>query len=222
MIVNTLKNKIQDIRDIITINSADYSVIESVLTTIKNSNIKRNNISPRADELLNSATDIVKGEDWFKGIDINLGNIKQTYIALDNLIKDIRTSINWLLTYIKLTRDTKSTISEIKDLHEQLINLGKAILGRAIQLTPIDTGFLRSSGVVIDLGDAIVIAFVAPYALYVHENLQAHHNVGRAKFLEVAVQEFFPTKRVWTESYNTDGVAITLTVDALQYLEGQI
>jgi hypothetical protein len=35
-------------------------------------------------------------------------------------------------------------------------------------------------------GTPIVVAcgFTAAYALYVHENLQAHHPVGKAKFLE--------------------------------------
>lgn len=28
------------------------------------------------------------------------------------------------------------------------------------------------------------IGYTAPYAIHVHENLQAHHNVGQAKFLE--------------------------------------
>lgn len=32
------------------------------------------------------------------------------------------------------------------------------------------------------------VVFPAPYAIYVHENLEAHHSVGQAKFLEVAAR----------------------------------
>jgi hypothetical protein len=31
---------------------------------------------------------------------------------------------------------------------------------------------------------AVVVGFTAAYAIYVHENLQAYHKVGQAKFLE--------------------------------------
>lgn len=31
---------------------------------------------------------------------------------------------------------------------------------------------------------SVVVGYSAEYALFVHENLQAHHNVGNAKFLE--------------------------------------
>jgi hypothetical protein len=33
------------------------------------------------------------------------------------------------------------------------------------------------------------VGFQAPYAVYVHENLQAHHSVGQAKFLEQPMRE---------------------------------
>jgi hypothetical protein len=38
-----------------------------------------------------------------------------------------------------------------------------------------------------------VLAFGTDYAVYVHENLQAHHPVGQAKFLESAMTEAAPT-----------------------------
>ena len=36
---------------------------------------------------------------------------------------------------------------------------------------------------------SVAVGFAADYAIYVHENLQAHHPVGQAKFLESAARE---------------------------------
>lgn len=33
-------------------------------------------------------------------------------------------------------------------------------------------------------GKSVIVGFTAQYALYVHENLQAHHDTGQAKYLE--------------------------------------
>lgn len=72
------------------------------------------------------------------------------------------------------------------------------IMGEAKHRTPADTGALRSSGHVVppdSPGDPIVLAFggpAAPYAVYVHENLEAKHSVGQAKFLESAIIDALP------------------------------
>ena len=66
--------------------------------------------------------------------------------------------------------------------------------------TPVETGDLKKSG---RLGDYTISGYESSlpiifgegltsrnpdgYAIYVHENLQAHHPVGQAKFLESAV-----------------------------------
>jgi hypothetical protein len=71
------------------------------------------------------------------------------------------------------------------------------IMTAAKELTPVDTGTLRDSGTVLlprSEGPVIVqeLGFggpAAPYAVYVHENLQANHPVGQAKFLEVPFTE---------------------------------
>ena len=34
------------------------------------------------------------------------------------------------------------------------------------------------------------VGYSAPYAVYVHENLEAHHPVGQAKFLEAAARRY--------------------------------
>ena len=38
-------------------------------------------------------------------------------------------------------------------------------------------------------GESVIVGYTANYALYVHENLKAHHNVGQAKFLEQPARE---------------------------------
>lgn len=63
--------------------------------------------------------------------------------------------------------------------------------------TPVDQGTLR--GTVHTVGPvkegSIIYTLIAcggpaaPYAIYVHENLEAHHPVGQAKFLESVILE---------------------------------
>lgn len=65
---------------------------------------------------------------------------------------------------------------------------------------PVDTGNLRASGHVIPPDPAmepmvVTLAFGGPsadYALEVHENLEVHHNVGQAKYLEAPFYERLP------------------------------
>jgi hypothetical protein len=71
------------------------------------------------------------------------------------------------------------------------------IMAVSIMRTPVDTGALRASHSVsrpeTNGDDTSVTISVggpsAPYAIYVHENLEAHHPVGQAKFLESAILE---------------------------------
>jgi len=66
--------------------------------------------------------------------------------------------------------------------------------------TPVDTGNLRASTMVTDPvidGDKISCSIVvggvaAPYAVFVHEDLDAYHEVGQAKFLESTLLESRP------------------------------
>lgn len=69
---------------------------------------------------------------------------------------------------------------------------GEALIAEAKAETPVDTGALRASGHVLApeiAGDKVTVRAgfggpAAPYAVFVHENLEAHHNVGNAKYLE--------------------------------------
>ena len=71
----------------------------------------------------------------------------------------------------------------------------------SMQRTPVLTGALRASHAVrgpffgadeVSV-DIAVGGPAAPYAIFVHENLAAHHDVGQAKFLESALLEAKPT-----------------------------
>lgn len=64
---------------------------------------------------------------------------------------------------------------------------------------PVDTGTLKSSGHVAGtehVGNkftaTIAYGGAAPYAIYVHEDLEAHHEVGQAKYLESVLMESAP------------------------------
>lgn len=147
--------------------------------------------------------------------------LRETYQVSDDIIKDIRKARQWIDSY-KAFRDYIDKLPTY-DPHEELIMLGKSILGRAIELTPMDTGTLRRSGTLYDFGTYIIIAFTAPYASYVHENLNIRHPQhrgnpdcgGKAKFLEDALQEFFPDKEVWVEQHGESDVAVKIGINPL-------
>ena len=82
---------------------------------------------------------------------------------------------------------------------DELEAIAEAILGLAIEYCPIRTGFLRSSGKVYINSNYARIIFEAPYAAYVHDNVNAFHPIGRDHFLEQAAQDILPTISVWTE-----------------------
>jgi hypothetical protein len=72
--------------------------------------------------------------------------------------------------------------------------------------TPVDTGMLKSSGIVLppEEGKKIRVQVVfggmaAPYAIYVHEDLEAFHKIGQAKFVESVINESVPymTQRIF-------------------------
>lgn len=191
----------------------------------KSDRIKRNMASKLSNELkkITILTDIAKYKKFERlgnlGLDAN--GLREVYRVSDEIIKDINVAREWLKSYERFRRLSRQ--ADNIDVHSELIMLGKSILGRAIELTPMKTGYLRSSGVMYDMGDYIIIAFIAPYASYVHENLEIGHphhasNVncgGRAKFLEVALQEFFPDRQVWTEIHGYGGVMVKIGINPL-------
>lgn len=152
----------------------------------------------------------------------------EAYRVSEDIIKDIQVARDWLNSYKRFKELNKvySVVNNVEATHNELITLGKSILGRAIELTPMKTGFLRESGRLYDFGKYIIIAFTAPYATYVHENLSISHPIhasnpncgGRAKFLEIALQEFLPDRNVWVETEGYGGVYAKIGINPL-YVE---
>lgn len=72
---------------------------------------------------------------------------------------------------------------------------GLIIQAEAQRRTPVDTGNLKGSAYTRkapDDGKAVEVGFGAAYAIYVHEDLQAFHDDGEAKYLENAAVEKGP------------------------------
>ena len=159
--------------------------------------------------------------DKLGDFDFSDRGLRQVYKVSDDIIKDINTARNWIRDYQRFS----SLLSKvgIQGLHTELLVLGKTILGRAVELCPMKTGTLRKSGILLDFGTYIIISFTAPYATYVHENMEiAHPNHssnpdcgGRAKFLEIAVQEVFPDRQVWVEHLGTNDVSVKISINPL-------
>lgn len=71
------------------------------------------------------------------------------------------------------------------------------VMAVAKDRTPVEYGTLRDSGLVEHPKTSggttsVTVGFgsaAAHYAIYVHEDLTAHHDVGQAKFLESAINE---------------------------------
>ncbi len=81
-----------------------------------------------------------------------------------------------------------------------LMQVAEEEMGESKQRTPVDTGALRDSGFVEPpvfdpTGVSVRLGFGGPaidYAVAVHENLESHHDVGQAKFLESVLLESAP------------------------------
>jgi len=77
------------------------------------------------------------------------------------------------------------------------------VMTEAKKRTPVDTGALRSSGLVeppLLTGASVEVSFgfggpAAPYAVVQHERLDYRHTVGQAKFLEQPFNEALPRIR---------------------------
>lgn len=94
----------------------------------------------------------------------------------------------------KLASDTPEVVAEA--LYREGLDIMKVAQSR----TPVKTGALRDSGTVHKWDGnrqdiKINLTFGVPepkYAIFVHENLEAKHPNGQAKFLESAVMDAIP------------------------------
>jgi len=74
------------------------------------------------------------------------------------------------------------------------MNIAAAMVkARSINKTPVDTGNLKNSHYISfatpQNGYSAEIGCTAKYAFYVHEDLEATHKTGQAKFLQSAIEE---------------------------------
>ena len=81
----------------------------------------------------------------------------------------------------------------VRAVEEATYREGERVMGASKRRTPVDTGRLRSTGHATPpetRGGVTTVSlnYGTDYAIYVHER-PAHHNVGRAKFLESAVYD---------------------------------
>lgn len=74
-----------------------------------------------------------------------------------------------------------------------VLKAGLYVQARAMPETPVEYGKLRASAVttadMVNGNPVAVVAYTAAYAPFVHENMEARHPVGKAKFLEATVMQ---------------------------------
>ena len=90
----------------------------------------------------------------------------------------------------KRLEQLKNDDALLKSAGNVLFREATKIMNASKPLVPVDTGFLRQSGHVqppqiVGNRVTVTLGYAAEYAIYVHENLNARHKVGIAKFLEV-------------------------------------
>jgi len=105
------------------------------------------------------------------------------------------------MTAAKRTGDTLSVV--LNNLNRQIGNIkqrssagllaaGLLVQRGAQKKVPVLTGNLKGSAYTRKVSahePAVEVGFTAAYAIYVHENLEAHHDNGEAKFLERSLNE---------------------------------
>jgi hypothetical protein len=95
--------------------------------------------------------------------------------------------------FVELTKKLNKSISEVFDtVEDALLDCGNDLQQKAQDLTPVRTGALRASAFTeAESGSnpSVIVGFEEEYAIYVHENLEANHDVGQAKFLEQPLKE---------------------------------
>lgn len=89
---------------------------------------------------------------------------------------------------IQLAAKLKTSAVRVDQATEELpAQLARQILRKALTITPEDTGALKESAGIAKVADGYEVQYLAPYALVVHEDLEAQHPVGEAQFLSKAV-----------------------------------
>lgn len=212
-VVNALDKGLKLLQDSFNVDNDFSDIIQELLyqaTIIGNLQAKRLIDKEKDIEIIqenNLLTRINEITGQFSLLDSNV----RVFTLADDLIKSLNNAKGWLESY----QDYRRTLGQ--DVSGQLLALGTAILGRAVELCPIDTGYLRRSGTIIQTANSVTVGFYAPYAVYVHERIGLNHPVGQAKFLEVAAQEFLPSTTVWVEVVDGGGIALRIVASNIRW-----
>ncbi|MBC8587108.1 HK97-gp10 family putative phage morphogenesis protein [Paratissierella segnis] len=95
--------------------------------------------------------------------------------------------------FVEFTNKLNKSISQVSDVVEDaLLDCGNDLQQKSVDITPKDTGTLRGSAFTEAENTSkpsVIVGFDEEYAIFVHENLEAHHPVGQAKFLEQPLNE---------------------------------
>ena len=95
--------------------------------------------------------------------------------------------------FVEFTNKLNKSIFEVFDtVEDALLDCGNDLQQKSVDITPKDTGALRGSAFTeTESGSnpSVVVGFDEEYAIFVHENLEAHHPIGQAKFLEQPLKE---------------------------------
>jgi len=86
--------------------------------------------------------------------------------------------------------------AEVKNIQGRtsggLLAGGLIIQRESQKRVPVRYGFLKGSAYTRKTPEdpmVVEVGYTAAYAIYVHENLEAHHDVGQAKYLESAARD---------------------------------
>ena len=93
-----------------------------------------------------------------------------------------------------LARLKKASQNYERDIPRKLGKGGLLLQRESQKIVPVDTSNLKGGAFTRNIGGSgfktdIVVGYVAGYSVYVHENMEAHHVVGEAKFLEKPAKE---------------------------------
>ena len=69
-----------------------------------------------------------------------------------------------------------------------LMEAGLQVQAQSQRLVPVDTANLKGSAYTRKQGQGVEVGYTAAYAPFVHEDLEARHTVGQAKYLEESLE----------------------------------
>jgi len=94
-------------------------------------------------------------------------------------------SVVRFVSHAKIPRDALPGVKR-----KALDAAGLTVAGTSAELTPVETGRLRSSITHELVSDSEVhVGTNVEYAIYVHENMQAAHTMGQSKFISTAIEQ---------------------------------